>query len=287
MPWVKLDDGYFRHPKARRAGKDGRALFIASIAWSNANLLDGVISKDDLPLVAADAEVNGPKTAAVLVKVGHWETTVDGWLIHDYHDYNPTAEKVREVRAKRAEAGARGGKASKPPGKPEANCLGTGEAEGEQTSKPTGTPSPVSPSGSSSLHRQTSDGAKPDDDERISLALDAIVDDLEAEVTAAGKPPTHPDAWRRKVRTDVERRYGSVITEVATWPAHVTSDARTLADIARRSCDEPGVAGAMPRFAEPGHWEFDAGGNATEFVVDPSEPVTNGTPFTLEPFGAS
>lgn len=286
--WVKLDDGYFRHPKARRAGKDGRALFIASVAWSNANLLDGVISKDDLPLVAADAEVNGPKTAALLVKVGHWETTVDGWLIHDYHDYNPTAEKVREVRAKRAEAGARGGKASKPPGKPEANCLGTSEGDGEQTGKPTGTPSPVSPSGSSSLHRQTSDGAKPDDDDRFSLALDAIVDDLEAEVTAAGKPPTHPDAWRRKVRTDVETRYGPILAETLARPENATGDIRRLADTARQTCDRP--VGAPERSVWPspaGHWETDADGNATEFVVDPAEPVTNGAPFTLEPFGAS
>ena len=109
MSWAKIDDQFFDHPKARAAGKDGRALFLAGLCWSAGNLTDGRIAKTDLPLVAAKAEVPATPTARRLVEVGLWEPASGGWLIHDYDRYNPSAEAVRAKRAARAEAGRRGG----------------------------------------------------------------------------------------------------------------------------------------------------------------------------------
>lgn len=98
MTWAKLDDGFFDHPKARAAGKDGRELFLAALCHSARNLTDGFIATTDLPLLAAKAEVNGPRTARRLVDAGWWEAVEGGWLIHDFLIYNPSSEKIRAER---------------------------------------------------------------------------------------------------------------------------------------------------------------------------------------------
>lgn len=117
MSWVKLDDQFFRHPKAIEAGKDGRALYVAGLCFCAASLTDGWITSTALPYVAQDAGVR-LSTVRVLERVGLWEENVDRWYVHDYREFNPSAAQVRETRAKRAEAGKLGGR---PPGKAEAN----------------------------------------------------------------------------------------------------------------------------------------------------------------------
>lgn len=108
MAWVKLDDGFFRHPKALAAGKDGRALFLAGICWSSANLTDGHIPGAALRTVCADAEVK-MTVAAVLVAAGLWEHADDGFRIHDFTVFQRSAETVKRDR----EAGRERAKKSK------------------------------------------------------------------------------------------------------------------------------------------------------------------------------
>lgn len=120
MSWVKLDDQFFRHPKAIEAGKDGRALYIAGLCFCSSSLTDGWITAAALPHVATDAGVK-ISVARVLERVGFWEEMVGRWFVHDYHDFNPKACDVRATRAQRAEAGRRGGLGSKPGSKNEAN----------------------------------------------------------------------------------------------------------------------------------------------------------------------
>jgi hypothetical protein len=169
MTWAKLDDGFYRHPKSRAAGKDGRALFVASLCWAASHLTDGFIATHDLGLIAAEAEVKPRPTANRLVQVGMWEPVDGGWQIHDYLDFNPTAEAALDKRRKRAEAGRKGGLKSRPPrtkpeAKPEAIASGgsalqnddTGSRSVSATSPPTGprpsdhTPPPTSQNGRSS-----------------------------------------------------------------------------------------------------------------------------------------
>lgn len=116
MTWVKVDDQFFRHPKARRAGKDGRMLYLTGLAYCTANFTDGHIHADALRLVAAEAEVRA-STAKVLVEVGLWEVVEDGYVVHDYLEYQPSAEKMRAEReaAKERMRGKRGSKDSPPP----------------------------------------------------------------------------------------------------------------------------------------------------------------------------
>lgn len=112
MPWSKLDDNIFEHPKMLRAGEDAANLYVRGLVYCNRFLTDGRIEAEVLPAITRKREA--PRLAADLVRVGLWETHPDGgWLVHDFHEHNPTAEEVAEKRAalaaKRSEAGKRGG----------------------------------------------------------------------------------------------------------------------------------------------------------------------------------
>lgn len=124
MSWVRIDDQFFRHPKATAAGRDGRSLFIAGLCYCASQLTDGHITKAALMLVAADAGVKHT-VAKTLVECGLWvEDGRHGFFVHDFLEYNPSADEVRVARAKRAEAGSKGGKqrASNAQAKAQANA---------------------------------------------------------------------------------------------------------------------------------------------------------------------
>lgn len=153
MGWAKLDDGFFRSRKARAAGRDGRALFVAGLCWCAGHLTDGLIAASDLGLIAAEAEVRAKPTMRRLVEVGLWHEPghdcprcepcpAGHWLVHDYLLYNPTAEAERAKRLARAEAGRKGGQRSRPPSKPEAKPEAIASAKDEAEPKQNGTPSP-------------------------------------------------------------------------------------------------------------------------------------------------
>lgn len=143
MTWVKLDDGFYRNRKARLAGKDGRALFLAGLCHCSSALTDGHVGTYDLPVIAAEAEVK-PAVARRLVDVGLWMEVDDGWLVHDYQQYNRSAADVRsereEGRKRAAESARRRSGAS-------------GEASREEKAKPNGSFARASPDPSSSSSR--------------------------------------------------------------------------------------------------------------------------------------
>jgi hypothetical protein len=99
LTWVKLDDGFYRHPKARAAGKDGRALFLAACCWSASNLTDGHIPDTAIPMLLADAQVRY-KTVTTLEVVGLFCRNGDGWNINDYLTYNESRDQVLKRRAR-------------------------------------------------------------------------------------------------------------------------------------------------------------------------------------------
>lgn len=104
MPWVKLDDNFFRNPKVVAAGRDARDLYLAGLCYCASGLTDGVIVSTALRRLGADAEIDDPKGAAAsLVAAGLWMTCEGGFRVHDYLEYQPTAEKVKADRAAAAE----------------------------------------------------------------------------------------------------------------------------------------------------------------------------------------
>lgn len=111
MAWVKLDDSMPMHPKLLAAGVEAFALDVAGLAYCNRYRTDGKVAAVSLPAVLPSLK-NPESVAARLVDVGRWETTEDGWLIHDYLEYQPSKDHLADLSEKRATAGRSGGLAS-------------------------------------------------------------------------------------------------------------------------------------------------------------------------------
>jgi len=110
MPWGRIDDGFYDHPKLDALGRDRLpciGLYVLALSWSNRYLTDGDIPPDRV------RRLGGTKALAErLVRVGLWDQLADGYRIHDFLDYNDSAEEVRQRRADLRDLGKRGGFAS-------------------------------------------------------------------------------------------------------------------------------------------------------------------------------
>ena len=106
MTWVKLDDQFYSHPKARAVGRDGRALYVAALCHASAHLTDGAITSASVPLLAAMAEVD-PATADLLVTSGLWALSDDGYRIVGYEDHQRTRDDIDAAREAARERQAR------------------------------------------------------------------------------------------------------------------------------------------------------------------------------------
>lgn len=109
MSWSKLDNGFFGHPKAELIDDPiPLLLYLAALAWSGQQSTDGAIPTHALRRGIAFAARVTPnhavEAAAELVKAGLWETTPDGWQIHNYAAWQITTEdreREREMRRER------------------------------------------------------------------------------------------------------------------------------------------------------------------------------------------
>jgi hypothetical protein len=94
MTWVKLDDGFYQHPKLVKVGPIGMALQVAAICYCNRNLTDGFVQAEVVPLLVADSE----GAADRLVGARIWEVVEGGYQIHDYDQYQPTKAQIEAER---------------------------------------------------------------------------------------------------------------------------------------------------------------------------------------------
>lgn len=153
MPWFKVDDGFWRHRKVRKLGRQ-RVTVSAQVACAGAWLLAGSWASDAAHtadgFVPADQVANwDPKfqLAARLVAAGLWrEDEQDGeagYRFHDWPDYNPSAEDVADLKAKRSAAGKLGGIRSGESrrSKSEASASASGQANPRQKRTPSPYPS--------------------------------------------------------------------------------------------------------------------------------------------------
>lgn len=104
MPWFKVDDAFYRHPKVRRLGKDrlpAIGLWQLAGTWCADNVItnvaDGFVPDSQIELW--DARHRYGKR---LVEVGLWERIEiigePGYLFHDWSDFNPTKVEVAQRR---------------------------------------------------------------------------------------------------------------------------------------------------------------------------------------------
>lgn len=110
MPWFKVDDGFYDHPKVAaiplkdRAAAAGAWLLCGT--WSAKHLQDGFVPE------SRAHELAGDRIAALLVDVKLWRRVKGGYRFHDWATYQPTRAAVEERRKVRAAAGAKGGVSS-------------------------------------------------------------------------------------------------------------------------------------------------------------------------------
>lgn len=95
--WVRLDVDYFLNPKATAAGRDGRALHLASICWSHAQLTNGHVPAAVVPVLLQVAGV--PRSAIdQVLGAGLWVTNGVGFEIHDFVEMNGSRDDVERER---------------------------------------------------------------------------------------------------------------------------------------------------------------------------------------------
>jgi hypothetical protein len=98
MSWVYVDDQASDHPKQEAAGAEACWLWACGLMWCNR----AKTSRGNIPFARVRAlyvpftEAQSKRLAAVLVKVGLWHETDDGYLIHDYDQYQRLKDKRSE-----------------------------------------------------------------------------------------------------------------------------------------------------------------------------------------------
>jgi len=107
MPWGRIDDSLYDHPKLDALGRHrlpAIGLHALALSWCNRWLTDGHVPAERV------RKLGGTRALAeVLVTAGLWEPSESGYRIHDFLDYNESAAYVRASRDQKREAGRLGG----------------------------------------------------------------------------------------------------------------------------------------------------------------------------------
>ena len=97
MPWGRLDDTLYDHPKLDLLGRDRLGcigLWVLAISWSNRHLTDG-----DVPMERI-GRLGGTKgLAEKLVEAGLFDRTDVGYEVHDFLSFNRSRTTVLAERA--------------------------------------------------------------------------------------------------------------------------------------------------------------------------------------------
>lgn len=94
MPWFKVDDSFYAHPKVFATDADALGLWVVAGAWSSAHLTDGFVPDHVLARLLPDSD----KLARKLVTSGLWRRVRGGHRFHDWGDFNPRREDIEDER---------------------------------------------------------------------------------------------------------------------------------------------------------------------------------------------
>lgn len=104
MPWFKVDDSFYDHPKIFDAPDCVVALWVRAGSWSARNLQDGFVPSS-LPARLCD----DPETAVQgLLDRGLWRRAKGGYQFHDWSDYQPTREEALAAQSRKSAGGQLG-----------------------------------------------------------------------------------------------------------------------------------------------------------------------------------
>lgn len=129
MPWARVDDQWWSHPKVLDLTLEARGLWITALSWSCAQRRDEVPT-GFVRMVALDED---DRLSVELANAGLWAPTERGWRIHDWAQYQDLS-----LSEKRADAGRKGAeKRWQTDGKPETE---TSPDQAEENTAPDGKP---------------------------------------------------------------------------------------------------------------------------------------------------
>lgn len=101
MPWGRLDDSLYDHPKVERLPVDvrlaGVGLWARAISWCNRFLTDGHVPRGRIERLDGSLEL-----ADQLVAAGLFEEAATGYQVHDFLEFNDSRADVMERREKEA-----------------------------------------------------------------------------------------------------------------------------------------------------------------------------------------
>lgn len=104
MPWFKVDDQFWSHPKVVELSAEAVALWVRAGSYAAQHLTDGVVTYGIIRMLAADRDA-----ATELTNAGLWDQQDNRtWLFHDWDDYQPDAVVSKERRQKKQDASALG-----------------------------------------------------------------------------------------------------------------------------------------------------------------------------------
>lgn len=104
MPWFKVDDQFWSHPKVVELSADAVALWVRAGSYAAQHLTDGIVTYGIVRMLGADRDAATELTNACL-----WDQR-DGrtWVFHDWEDYQPDAVVSKDRRQKKQDASALG-----------------------------------------------------------------------------------------------------------------------------------------------------------------------------------
>jgi hypothetical protein len=97
MPWSRLDDSLYDHPKVDALGRhrlQAVGLWVLIITWSSRHLTDGHVT------FARIRQLGGSKAITeLLVAAGLLDKVDDSYLVHDFLDYNDSRADIEARRS--------------------------------------------------------------------------------------------------------------------------------------------------------------------------------------------
>lgn len=93
MPWFKIDDQFWSHPKVLELSDEAVALWVRAGSYCSGHLTDGIVKRSTLRLLGATNDA-----ATELVLAGLWDHVDGTWAFHDWEHYQPSKEHVLAER---------------------------------------------------------------------------------------------------------------------------------------------------------------------------------------------
>jgi hypothetical protein len=101
VPWVRIDDGFYMHPKVVGLSPAAIGLHLCGLCYAADNLTDGHVPKAAIGRLTSAKTVG--KMLGELEAAGMWIDEGKSWRIHDYLKYQPSRAQVLAEREKAAE----------------------------------------------------------------------------------------------------------------------------------------------------------------------------------------